>query len=167
MPALFSLWMIRRSKARTQARLRQAVTFTPRARIQRHYATSNSSLPETQRNDRYYLEGVGYLIGDISCRFNARSGHIRCAVNPNGPCQDCRHYEPLAWFLILNGNSFERSMGWRNFLPIGARFICYCCWYGSSSVLLSVLPIWQQNLLGQMNLPLWCLVWGIVSAPYP
>jgi Family of unknown function (DUF6464) len=45
------------------------------------------------RSDRYYLEGVGYLIGDISCKFNARSGYIRCAVNPSGPCQDCRYYE--------------------------------------------------------------------------
>jgi hypothetical protein len=44
--------------------------------------------------DRYYLEGVGYLIGDISCKFNARSGYIRCAVNPDGPCNGCRHYEP-------------------------------------------------------------------------
>jgi hypothetical protein len=44
--------------------------------------------------DRYYLEGVGYLIGDISCRFNARSAYIRCAVNPCGPCQECRYYEP-------------------------------------------------------------------------
>lgn len=43
--------------------------------------------------DRYYLEGVGYLIGDISCRFNARSGYLRCAVNPQGPCQGCRHYQ--------------------------------------------------------------------------
>lgn len=34
-------------------------------------------------SDRYYLEGVGYLIGDISCKFNARSGYMRCAVNPD------------------------------------------------------------------------------------
>lgn len=45
--------------------------------------------------DRYYLEGVGYLIGDISCQFNARSGYLRCAVNPQGPCQGCRYYNPL------------------------------------------------------------------------
>jgi len=34
----------------------------------------------------HYLEGVGYLIG-ISCQFNARSSYLRCAVNPQGPCQ--------------------------------------------------------------------------------
>ncbi|MEO0935302.1 MAG: DUF6464 family protein, partial [Cyanobacteria bacterium J06641_2] len=24
---------------------------------------------------------------------NARSGYIRCAVNPSGPCDGCRFYE--------------------------------------------------------------------------
>lgn len=44
--------------------------------------------------DHYHLEGVGYLTGDITCRFNARSAYIRCAVNPSGPCESCPHYEP-------------------------------------------------------------------------
>ncbi|MEL7038840.1 MAG: DUF6464 family protein [Cyanobacteria bacterium J06592_8] len=43
--------------------------------------------------DAQYVEGVGYLIGDISCEYNARSSYIRCAVNPDGPCQDCRFYQ--------------------------------------------------------------------------
>jgi hypothetical protein len=43
--------------------------------------------------DAEYIEGVGYLIGDITCRYNARSSYIRCAVNPEGPCKDCRFYE--------------------------------------------------------------------------
>jgi len=33
------------------------------------------------------------LIGDLSCRFNAYSPHLRCAVNPTGPCEGCRQYE--------------------------------------------------------------------------
>lgn len=86
MPSLFSLWMMRRSEAQTQAKLRQAMSVTTRVRAQRLYTTP-------QLSDRYYLEGVGYLIGDISCRFNARSGYLRCAVNPQGPCQGCRHYQ--------------------------------------------------------------------------
>jgi Family of unknown function (DUF6464) len=45
--------------------------------------------PEVQ-----YIEGVGELIGDITCKFNARSTYLRCAVNPDGPCQGCRHYQP-------------------------------------------------------------------------
>lgn len=34
-----------------------------------------------------------YAIGDTSCRFNANSPLIRCAVNPDGPCEVCRYYE--------------------------------------------------------------------------
>lgn len=28
------------------------------------------------------------------CRFYANSSHLLCAVNPKGPCEGCRHYEP-------------------------------------------------------------------------
>ncbi|MEB3275768.1 MAG: DUF6464 family protein [Cyanobacteriota bacterium] len=35
-----------------------------------------------------------WVIGDPSCRFNARSPLLRCAVLPDGPCQHCSHYEP-------------------------------------------------------------------------
>jgi hypothetical protein len=34
-----------------------------------------------------------WILGDASCRFNARSEIMRCAVNPEGPCQSCRYYE--------------------------------------------------------------------------
>jgi hypothetical protein len=86
LPSLFSLWVIRKNYLRTRLRMRQAAM--------------NFSVVRRPQNirqlegDRYYLEGVGYLVGDISCKFNARSGYIRCAVNPNGPCQGCRYYEP-------------------------------------------------------------------------
>lgn len=95
MPPLLSVWMMRRSEAQTQAKLRQAMAVT---RVRTRYTSSQSSnaaLGGSQVSDRYYLEGVGYLIGDITCQFNARSGYIRCAVNPQGPCQGCRHYESL------------------------------------------------------------------------
>lgn len=36
-----------------------------------------------------------WVVGDASCRLNARSELIRCAVNPDGPCSQCRHYEPI------------------------------------------------------------------------
>ncbi|WP_445241862.1 DUF6464 family protein [Microcoleus vaginatus] len=29
----------------------------------------------------------------MTCEYNARSNYIRCAVNPSGPCQDCRYYQ--------------------------------------------------------------------------
>ncbi|MBW4520540.1 MAG: hypothetical protein KME16_12665 [Scytolyngbya sp. HA4215-MV1] len=36
-----------------------------------------------------------WILGDVSCRFNARSEIIRCAVNPYGPCDRCPFYEVL------------------------------------------------------------------------
>lgn len=33
-------------------------------------------------------------IGDASCRFNALSPQLRCAVNPQGPCEGCKEFEP-------------------------------------------------------------------------
>lgn len=33
-----------------------------------------------------------WVIGDITCRFNAQSELLRCAVNPNGPCRGCAFY---------------------------------------------------------------------------
>ncbi|HEY9799708.1 MAG TPA: DUF6464 family protein [Leptolyngbyaceae cyanobacterium] len=34
-----------------------------------------------------------WVVGDATCRYNAHSEIIRCAVNPNGPCESCRSYE--------------------------------------------------------------------------
>lgn len=84
MPPLVSIWMMRRNHARMQAKLRRAMTVTRVTQRRR---------PTALPADGYYLEGVGYLIGDISCQFNARSRYLRCAVNPEGPCQGCRYYE--------------------------------------------------------------------------
>ncbi len=85
LPSLFSLWMMRRTQ-RSRLRMRQAAMNFP-------VVQGRQNLRPVE-GDRYYLEGVGYLIGDISCKFNARSGYIRCAINPEGPCNGCRHYEP-------------------------------------------------------------------------
>ena len=86
LPSLFSLWVIRKTQARTRRTVRQAATNFSQRRIHDQI--------RPVEGDRYYLEGVGYLIGDINCKFNARTGYMRCAVNPSGPCQGCRHYEP-------------------------------------------------------------------------
>lgn len=82
-PPMLSLWIMQRVKEQTQARLRASMQ-TPIVRV-----LPRNNLPR----DQYYLEGVGYLIGDITCKFNARSAYIRCAVNPSGPCQNCPHYQ--------------------------------------------------------------------------
>jgi Family of unknown function (DUF6464) len=74
---------MRQAEARAQARLRVVMEAVAARRL------SDIRLdPNCQ-----YLEGIGYVIGDITCRFNAHSSYIRCAVNPLGPCEDCSHYQ--------------------------------------------------------------------------
>lgn len=29
-----------------------------------------------------------------TCKYNAESAFLLCAVNPSGPCAQCHHYEP-------------------------------------------------------------------------
>jgi hypothetical protein len=43
-------------------------------------------------SERTLVEGR-WVLGDATCRFNARSELIRCAVSPEGPCGNCRFYE--------------------------------------------------------------------------
>lgn len=83
-PSLFSLWMMRQADARAQERLRLAMESVASRRL-----PGLTLLPE-----QHYVDGLGYVIGDFTCRFNARSSYIRCAVNPHGPCQECSLYEP-------------------------------------------------------------------------
>lgn len=84
LPAIWSWWVIHKTQQQRGLRTRQIViNYSPREQYIRPV-----------EGDRYYLETVGYLIGDISCKFNARSGYIRCAINPSGPCQNCLDYQP-------------------------------------------------------------------------
>jgi len=36
--------------------------------------------------------GDRWVLGNATCRYNAHSELIRCAINPAGPCHDCCHY---------------------------------------------------------------------------
>lgn len=81
-PSIASLWVIPQADARAQARLRMAAEAVAR----RQLAAMRLS------PDHQYVDGIGYVIGDFTCQFNARSNYLRCAVNPSGPCQDCSHY---------------------------------------------------------------------------
>ena len=45
--------------------------------------------------EQTFVEGR-WVLGDANCRFNARSELIRCAVNPEGPCAQCRFFESAA-----------------------------------------------------------------------
>lgn len=82
-PCLVSLWTIRQSNARAQTRLNLVMESV----AARGLATIRMAA------DHDYVEGLGYVIGDISCQFNARSPHLRCAVNPSGPCDQCAHHQ--------------------------------------------------------------------------
>ncbi|PLZ84756.1 hypothetical protein CEN44_23920 [Fischerella muscicola CCMEE 5323] len=46
--------------------------------------------------EKSWLDGR-WIIGNPSCRYNARSEIIRCAVNPEGPCESCRYYERMKY----------------------------------------------------------------------
>lgn len=82
-PSLFSLWALRAADARAQARLRLAVE-----------SVANRQIPALRLSAEHrYVEGLGYIIGDFTCQFNARSSYIRCAVNPSGPCEGCSLYQ--------------------------------------------------------------------------
>lgn len=49
-----------------------------------------TSIPD----ERTQLNG-DWVIGDITCTYNARSELVRCAINPSGPCRSCIHYEAV------------------------------------------------------------------------
>ncbi len=52
-------------------------------------------LQSAQRPTEQSLIQGRWVIGDATCRFNAHSELIRCAVNPVGPCQACRCFEAI------------------------------------------------------------------------
>ncbi|MGF1537707.1 MAG: DUF6464 family protein [Elainellaceae cyanobacterium] len=93
-PALVSLWIYRQNVYRhtEDTPLRGWLQRPSPLTIDRFTPPPSlrPSLPE-----RRYIPGLGYIIGNISCRFNARSGYLRCAVNPMGPCQGCSLYESV------------------------------------------------------------------------
>ena len=37
--------------------------------------------------------GDRWVLGDVTCAYNAQSEIVRCAVNPEGPCDGCSHYQ--------------------------------------------------------------------------
>ncbi|MGB3511343.1 MAG: DUF6464 family protein [Microcoleaceae cyanobacterium] len=45
-----------------------------------------------QPTDRSLVNGR-WIVGDRTCRYNAHSELIRCAVNPEGPCDRCQYYD--------------------------------------------------------------------------
>ncbi len=75
------------------------------ARADRHEKCSQTSAAPTalgqsmlklldNNSDMHYVDGMGYVVGDITCDLNARSPYLRCAMNPMGPCNGCTAYSP-------------------------------------------------------------------------
>jgi hypothetical protein len=85
-PPLCSWLALRHRESQWTASLEAARNWQPVSAIAVP-ATPSASDPEAG-----YRPGVGYFIGDLSCEFNARSPHLRCAVQPLGPCATCLAY---------------------------------------------------------------------------
>ena len=86
-PPVFSLVMSIRAQKRLGQRLSAPVVLQP----------SSPSAWRPQDPDLHYVDGLGFVIGDITCQLNARSPYVRCAVNPTGPCEGCRAYEERSY----------------------------------------------------------------------
>jgi Family of unknown function (DUF6464) len=49
-----------------------------------------------QRPVEKSLVSGSWVIGDATCKYNARSEILRCAVNPEGLCESCNYYEKIS-----------------------------------------------------------------------
>jgi hypothetical protein len=88
-PGLLSYMIVRKVQVHARRRIYTALHAPIGRRYQSH--------PYLQAMDYQYVEGLGYIVGDITCQFNARSPYLRCTVNPSGPCKECSHYESIAF----------------------------------------------------------------------
>jgi hypothetical protein len=46
----------------------------------------------TRPEEQSLIDGQ-WVIGDATCKYNARSSLIRCAIQPIGPCEGCKYWE--------------------------------------------------------------------------
>ena len=92
LPSLVYLLVFQKAKKRWQTRLRRAQILTAyhnhQDRLYRDSYYDRSHLPRERRRPV-----TKYFIGDTTCANNARSPYLRCAINPEGPCDECIHYE--------------------------------------------------------------------------
>ena len=93
LPSLVYLLISKKAKKRWQARLRRPHNLSNHrgyhSRLSRNSYYGNDSYPQRDRRRPV----TKYFIGDTTCINNAHSPYIRCAVNPEGPCNECSHYE--------------------------------------------------------------------------
>lgn len=86
-PGLFSCVIVRKVQSLASRRIYPAMNLST-GRLYRPH-------PYLEAMDYHYVEGLGYMVGDITCQFNARSPYLRCTVNPSGPCKECSHYQSI------------------------------------------------------------------------
>lgn len=81
-------------------RLVQTVDYLSRNRAEvesansclRSLAEAGITIAEAIEACSRHSESRGF-VGDVSCKWNARSPYLRCAINPSGECQQCKDYE--------------------------------------------------------------------------
>ncbi len=61
-------------------------------RYQLHRIVLGVNAVENSPTDQTWFEGRR-IVGDATCRFNARSPLLRCAIRPEGPCEGCAQRE--------------------------------------------------------------------------
>lgn len=86
-PGFLSCVLLRKVHTHTRQRIYPAINL-PTGRLYRSH-------PYLEAMDYHYVEGLGYMLGDITCQFNARSPYLRCTLNPAGSCKECPHYESI------------------------------------------------------------------------
>lgn len=84
-PVIFSVLVGIYARRRVEQSIHIATDYTVSDRFQRFRTQYN---PEAR-----FVDGMGFVVGDITCKLNAHSPYIRCAANPFGPCEGCREYE--------------------------------------------------------------------------
>lgn len=97
MPSLFYLAVIRKAKRRYQSRMRRLrtpIAYHDRGTTPLNELSNGQGNPDLSRPYADVFRQHSEFIGDISCRFNAHSPYLRCAVNPSGPCENCSYYDP-------------------------------------------------------------------------
>ena len=96
LPSLVYLLVFRRAKKRWQMRLRRAQNYNyyPSRLSQQlprnTYGYERDFHPDREDRRRTVTK---YFIGDTNCINNAQSPYLRCAINPEGPCDECAHFE--------------------------------------------------------------------------
>ena len=93
-PAVFSLIAGWYSRRHFQQSIHIAAEYAAQERM-RHFVR------RSHNPDAHYVDGMGLVIGDITCRLNARSPFLRCAANPYGPCEGCTEYEAKEYAPLL------------------------------------------------------------------